>query len=214
MRKWLPVLVVLAAVVASVSVYSQLPETMPVHWDSNGEVDGWSSRFWGSFGLPLAMVGTYALMRFLPLIDPRRENYSKFEGAYEGIILTLLVFLLCVHVIVLRAGLGIPVSMEKVLPLGMGLLFVAIGILLPRARSNFFVGIRTPWTLSSEKSWELTHRVGGYVFVLAGILMAASSFFPIGSSMPVVIGLATAAGLGLVIYSYFVWRDDPGKRGT
>lgn len=213
MRKWIPVVVVLAAVVASVIVYSRLPETMPTHWNMSGEVNGWSSRFWGAFGLPLAMVGTYAVMRFLPLIDPRRENYSKFEGAYQGIVLTVLIFLLGVHIIVLRAALGYPVSMQKVMPLGMGLLFVAIGNLLPRARSNFFVGIRTPWTLSSEKSWERTHRAGGYAFVLVGMLMVALSFAPVGNAMPLVIGLAACASLGLVVYSYLVWRDDPDKRG-
>lgn len=214
MRKWIPVLTVLAAVIASVVVYPRLPEVIPTHWDIEGDVNGWSSRFWGAFGLPLAMVGTYAMMRLLPLVDPRRDNYTKFENAYEGIVLTILVFLLGVHIVVLRAALGYPVSMQRVMPLGMGALFIAIGNLLPRARSNFFVGIRTPWTLSSERSWERTHRAGGYVFVVIGLLMVAASFFPMGSSMPVVIGLTVVAVLGLAAYSYVVWKGDPDKRGV
>jgi uncharacterized membrane protein len=214
MRKWIPVLVVIAALAASVFTYQNLPDTIPTHWDLEGNVNGWSSRFWGAFGLPLIMVAVYAVMRFLPLIDPRRENYAKFQGAYEGIILTVLVFMFAMHVLVLRAATGHGFSMEKVMPIGLGLLFIAIGNLLPRARSNFFVGIRTPWTLSSEKSWEKTHRLGGYVFVIVGILMAVSSFMPIETGWPIVAGLTAVAMLGLVVYSYVAWRDDPDKRGV
>lgn len=211
MRKWIPVLIVIAAVAASVFTYSDLPATMPTHWDMQGNVDGSSSRFWGAFGLPLIMVGIYAVMCFLPLIDPRRENYAKFEGAYEGIILTVLLFMLGTHIVVLRAATGFPVSMEKVMPIGLGMLFISIGNLLPRARSNFFVGIRTPWTLSSEKSWKRTHRAGGYVFVLIGVMMAASIFIPVRAGWPIVGALTACAVLGLVVYSYLVWRDDPDR---
>ena len=213
MRKWIPVIVVLAAVVASIVAYPNLSETVPTHWDLKGNVNGFSSRLWGAFGLPLAMVGMYALLRFLPLIDPRRENYAKFAGAYDGIITIVLLFLLGLHLVVLRAGMGHQISMQKVLPIGMGLLFVAIGALLPQARSNFFVGIRTPWTLSSEKSWEKTHRVGGVVFVLIGLMIAASAFFPTSTGWPAVWIVTAVAILGVVVYSYVVWRDDPDKHG-
>jgi uncharacterized membrane protein len=212
MRKWIPVLLVLAAVGASAAVYHTLPETIVIHWDLQGNPNGWSSRVVGAFAMPLVMVGVYAMMRFLPLVDPRRENYEKFQGTYEGLILTIMVFLLAIHIIVLRSAMGHPVAMQKVMPLSMGMLFIAIGNLLPRARSNFFVGIRTPWTLSSEKSWERTHRAGGYVFVLIGIMMAASVFMPIDMGWGV-IGIISGIGvLGLIVYSYSVWKDDPNKR--
>ena len=211
MRKWIPVLVVLVALIASVWAYPNLPERIPTHWDLDGNVNGYSSRLWGAFGLPLAMVILYAGMRFLPIVDPRRENYAKFAGAYDGIILAVLLFMLGIHAIVLRAGMGHPISMQKVLPLSLGLLFIVIGTLLPRARSNFFVGIRTPWTLSSEKSWEKTHHAGGYVFAFIGLVMAASAFLPISTGWPVVWVVTACAILGLVVYSYLVWRDDPDK---
>lgn len=211
MRKWIPVLTVLAALAASMAVYNRLPESMTIHWDLEGNPNGWASRLTGAFALPGIMVGIYAVMRFLPLVDPRRENYEKFQGTYEGLILTVLLFLLVIHVIVLRAALGHEVSMQKVIPLMMGMLFVVIGNLLPRARSNFFVGIRTPWTLSSEKSWERTHRIGGYVFVLIGIMMAASIFIPVNVGWPIVGVLTGAAVLGLIVYSYLVWKDDPNR---
>jgi uncharacterized membrane protein len=203
----------LAALAASIILYPQLPDTITTHWDLEGNPNGYSSRMFGAFGLPLMMAVIYGAMRFLPLVDPRRENYDKFRGTYEGLILTVLVFMLGIHVLVLRAALGHTVPMQKVLPISMGLLFIVIGNLLPRARSNFFVGIRTPWTLSSEKSWERTHRIGGYVFVLVGIMIAASIFVPITVGWPIVAALTAIAVGGLVVYSYFVWRDDPDKRG-
>lgn len=212
MRKWMPVIVVLAALVASTAVYNSLPDVVTIHWDLQGNPNGWSSRLVGAFALPLMMVAIYAVMRFLPLVDPRRGNYEKFQSTYDGLILTILVFLLVIHIIVLRAALGHPVAMQKVIPLAMGMLFISIGNLLPRARSNFFFGIRTPWTLSSEKSWERTHRVGGYVFVLIGIMMAASIFIPINMGWPVVGALTAGAVLGLVVYSYVVWKGDPNKQ--
>lgn len=212
MRKWIPVLIVLAAVAASVLVYSRLTDVITIHWDLQGNPNGWTSRLTGAFALPLAMVGIYAAMRFLPMIDPRRENYSKFEGAYEGIIVTLLVFLLCIHLIVLYAGTGHPVPMQKVMPISMGALFIAIGNLLPRARSNFFFGIRTPWTLSSERSWERTHRVGGYVFVVMGLIVGGAGLVSSSVAFPYVILVAAFALLGLLVYSYLVWRDAPDRK--
>ena len=175
MRKWIQLLIVVAAVIASAVVYPGLPASVPTHWDLSGRPNGWSSRFWGAWLMPIFIVGLWALMRVLPAIDPRRSNYAKFGGAFEGVIVSIMLFMLGMHVIVLRAALGYPVAIERVLPVGIGVLFIAIGNLLPRMRPNWFLGIRTPWTLSSDRVWEKTHRFGGHVFVAAGILMLLSA---------------------------------------
>jgi len=208
MRKWMPLLIIATALVASAVVYPSLPERIPTHWNFAGEVDGWSPRAWGAWMMPVMMVFVWALTRFLPAIDPRRKNYEKFSGAFEGIILSVMVFMLVLHGITLAAALGYPLAMELVVPVGVGILFIVIGNLLPRARSNWFVGIRTPWTLSSDRVWEKTHRVGGKLFVLGGILIALSAF--VGASWSrwapmVVIGICS---LGAVIYSYLEWRKE------
>jgi uncharacterized membrane protein len=208
MRKWIPLLIIAAAFIASAVVYSSLPGRMPTHWNLRGEVDDWSGRAWGAWMIPVMLVFLWGLMRWLPSIDPRGSNYVKFGGAFEGIMLAVMLFMLGMHAIVLRAALGYPVAVDRALPVGIGILFVVIGNLLPRARPNWFVGIRTPWTLSSDRVWEKTHRVGGRLFVAGGILMMVAGFVA-GDFLPWVPGVVIAVcALGAVIYSYLEWRKE------
>ena len=208
MRKWIPLLIIGAALAASAVVYPDLPERVPTHWNLEGEVDGWSSRVWGAWLMPVVIAFTWALMRWLPAIDPRRSNYDKFSGAFEGIMLSVMVSMLALHGITLAAALGYPVAMERVAPVGLGLLFIVIGNLLPRARSNWFVGIRTPWTLSSDRVWEKTHRIGGRLFVLGGILISLSALLDASWSQWILIAVVSICSLGAVIYSYWEWRKE------
>src|SRR5688572_15403652 len=176
MRKWIPLLIVAAAFLASALVYPRLPERIPTHWDLSGRPDEWSNRIWGAWSVPLFLLGMWALVQILPRIDPRGSNYAKFGGAFEAIIGSVMLFMLALHIVVLRASLGYPVPMQRVMPIGIGILLVVIGNLLPRARPNWFVGIRTPWTLSSDRVWEKTHRFGGRMFVAGGILLTIAGF--------------------------------------
>jgi len=208
MRKWIPFLIVAVAVVASLAVYPRMPATVPTHWDVAGRPNGWSSRQWGAWVMPVVLLAMAVLIRFLPTIDPRGNNYSKFSGAFEGIIISVMLFTLGLHVIVLMAALGYPVAMQRVLPLGIGVLLVVIGNLLPRARPNWFVGIRTPWTLSSDRVWEKTHRLGGKLFVAAGILSVLGALVvPAVAHIVMFCSIAIAAASAL-IYSYLEWRKE------
>ena len=210
MRKWIPLLIVAAGLIASAVVYPDLPERMPTHWNLAGQVDGWSPRSWGAWMIPVMIAFLWALMRWLPSIDPRGKNYLKFGGAFEGIMLSVMLFMLALHGIMLRAALGHPVAMERVAPVGVGILFIVIGNLLPRARPNWFVGIRTPWTLSSDRVWEKTHRVGGRLFVLGGVLLSLSTFLGAGWSRGVLVVVVVVCSLGTVVYSYLEWRKEKG----
>lgn len=208
MRKWIPVLIIAAALIASAVVYPDLPDRMPTHWNLSGEPDGWSSRAWGAWLIPFMIAVVWGLTRLLPAIDPRKANYAKFAGAFEGIILSVMLFMLVLHGLILRAALGHPVAMDRVMPAGIGVLFIVIGNLLPRARPNWFVGIRTPWTLSSDRVWEKTHRIGGRLFVAGGIVIALSTFLGTNWSQGVLIGVVIACSLGAVAYSYLEWRKE------
>jgi uncharacterized membrane protein len=119
-----------------------------------------------------------------------------------------MLFVLGLHLIVLRAALGYPVVMERVLPLGIGILFIVIGNLLPRARPNWFVGIKTPWTLSSDRVWEKTHRLGGRVFVLGGLIsVLAALFFPQWAHF-ILFAVVLLCSAGAMVYSYVEWRRE------
>jgi uncharacterized membrane protein len=213
MRKWIPLLIVIAAFAATASVYPSLPARVPTHWNMAGQPNGWSSRFWGAWMLPLILIAMWGIMWILPAIDPRGSNYAKFRPAFEAIIIALMLFMLGLHIVILRAGLGYPARMERVVPLGVGILLIVIGNLLPRARPNWFVGIRTPWTLSSDRVWEKTHRLGGRLFVAAGVISVLAAILSAHWAHVVMIVAMLIMTFTVVIYSYVEWkREQPTSR--
>ncbi|MDQ6717612.1 MAG: SdpI family protein, partial [Gemmatimonadota bacterium] len=209
-RKWIPFVIVAVATAASLAVFSRLPESMPTHWGGNGQVNGSSPRLFGAFIIPAILLLTAIMMRALPAIDPRRENYQKFVGAFDAIFISTMLLLLILHIAMLAVGLGYPVAMGRIAPVGVGLLLMVLGNVMPQARPNWFIGVRTPWTLSSDRVWERTHRLAGYVFVMAGFILAIIGLIgarsgPIMLAPAFVIG---AAALSLVVYSYVEWRRE------
>ncbi len=209
MRKWIPLLIVIAAFAASAIVYPRLPEMLPTHWNGmDAQPNGWSSRVVGAWLTPVLLLGIWALVRVLPAIDPRGANYAKFGGAFEAIIDSVMLFLLGMHIVLLRAALGYPVQMERIVPFGIGVLLIVIGNLLPRCRPNWFVGIRTPWTLSSDRVWEKTHRFGGRLFVAAGFLIATAALFWVQWVHVVLITSILLATAAVLIYSYLEWKRE------
>ena len=212
MRKWVSLMIVVAAFIVSAVVYPRLPATIPTHWDLSGQPNGWSSRFWGAWLIPIFLLGMWALVRVLPRIDPRGANYAKFGGAFEAIIDAIMLFMFALHVVALRAALGHPVEMQRILPIGIGVLLIVIGNLLPRARPNWFVGIRTPWTLSSDRVWEKTHRFGGRVFVAAGLIITIASFVWVEEAHIVLFAVMVVVASSVMIYSYLEWkREQPAR---
>ena len=208
MRKWIPSLIIAAAIVASALVYPKLPETVPTHWDMSGHPNGWSSRAFGAWVLPVIMIVLWVQLWILPAIDPRGVNYAKFAGTFETIIDAILVYMLGVHLIILRASLGYPVPMQRIIPASVGVLLVLVGNLLPRARPNWFVGIRTPWTLSSDRVWEKTHRIGGRVFVAGGLLILLSALATPQLASIVLVTVVVLSTATVLIYSYVEWRRE------
>ena len=161
------------------------------------------SRAW--FGWATA-AGTYLLLKVLPSIDPRRANYPRFAGAYRLVRLITVLFLLGVHAVVLMTGLGIPVAVDRVIGLGLGLMLIIMGNVMGQVRPNFFFGIRTPWTLSSEAVWRKTHRAGGWLFILAGLAIATTAFLPPSWTVPVILTSVIGITMGTTVYSYLLWR--------
>jgi len=212
MRKWIPILLIVAAVAATILYYPKLPETMTTHWSVSGEPNGFSSRLWGAWMLPVIMAAVWLIMRAIPHIDPRKANYEKFSGMYDAMVILILAFMLAMHIVLLMAATGAPIRMERVVMPSVGVFIAIMGILIPKAHPNWFVGIRTPWTLTSDLSWERTHKIGGTLFVILGVLMVASSFV----APETAIWILVAAALGIVVflfaYSYQVWKGDPLKR--
>jgi uncharacterized membrane protein len=185
---------------------------MPTHWGANGEVNGWSSRLWGAWMVPLIMAAMWLLLRAIPHIDPRKANYEKFAGMYDAFIILILGFLLVMHGVVVAAATGSDVKMDKIVMPLVGVFIAAMGFLIPRAAPNWFIGIRTPWTLTSDESWVKTHKLGGPLFVALGLVMALSSLIAPEQAIWILVAAAIGIVIFLFIYSYRVWKADPLKR--
>ena len=156
--RWFGLVVAFLAVALSIWAYPQLPPTVATHWNLNGTPDGYSSRAWALSIIPIVLVAMTVVFNVLPKIDPRHENYAKFLSSYWLIANAIIVFLLVAHGMIIAAGLGFSVKVDRLMPLGVGLLFIFLGNFLTRVEPNWFIGIRTPWTLSSDTVWRKTHR--------------------------------------------------------
>jgi len=209
MRKLVPGLLVVAAAVGfSIWAYPHLPPLVATHFDLQGQPNGWSSRTTAVVLIPALLLGLAVVFTVLPRIDPRRANYAKFGTAYWTIANAVLVVLAAIHVVMLMQALGWNVDITRVVMVGVGALIVLIGNLMTQLRPNWFVGIRTPWTLSSETVWRKTHRFGGYAFTVAGLCLLAGGL--VAARWSFVVGLAAlgAAALASVVYSYVLWRGE------
>jgi uncharacterized membrane protein len=214
MRKWIPTLLVVVATVASVLAYPWLDERVPTHWNMSGEVDGWSSRFSVAWLIPLVMAGMVVLFRVLPHIDPRRANYEKFSVAYDTLVVVIMAFMLGMHLLLLATGSGYQLPVARIVPAAVGVMFITLGLLLPKAHPNWFVGIRTPWTLSSDLSWERTHRLGGTLFMLSGALaILSAAAFPNRAAW-VLVGSGVGSVIILFAYSFVVWKQDKDSKAV
>jgi uncharacterized membrane protein len=208
-RKWYPAVLTALAFVISIIAYGHLPDPMPTHWNIHGEVDGYGSRFVGAFLNPLIMVAIAFMIPVLPKIDPRGRNYEKFGTAYLTMMNATITLMFVIHIFALSSALGMNVPIQRIIPAAVGLLFVVIGNLLPRVRPNWMVGIRNPWTLSSDRVWERTHRVGGYLMMGLGVLLVLiGPFAPMIATMILIVGGAVAAVIGITAYSYVICKQE------
>jgi uncharacterized membrane protein len=158
--------------------------------------------------MPLFLLVLPLIFRVLPRIDPKGENYARFSQAYWLIANTLALFLGMVHVVVLVHAMGTPVDINLAIGLGVGLLLMVIGNYLGKVQPNWFLGVRTPWTLASEQVWRKTNRTAGWLFVLAGMVIAVCAFIP---SIPTTAVMGVAVGLAAlipVVQSYLLWRTE------
>jgi uncharacterized membrane protein len=195
-------------------IWQRLPvdARVPIHWNAAGKVDGYGGRN-GLFLIPAAVLGLSLVFFLLPRIDPRRANLLRSSRAYSAVWLATVLFLAGLQIFVLRAAMGISGPMGQYLLIGAGACLAIVGNFLGKVRSNFFFGVRTPWTLSSELSWNKTHRLTGWVFVLFGSALAIAGALQVNGTYVryMVYGFIPVLLWATLVYSYMVWRRDPRK---
>jgi uncharacterized membrane protein len=210
LRTELPQLLIIVAMLALAAwSWQRLPEQIPTHWNLQGHVDGHGNKFVGLLLLPLTVAGLYFMMLLLPFADPGRANYQNFAGAYDLIRILVVAFMAALYAATVAAAFGHQVDITQVSFLGTAVLFIVIGNFMGKIRPNWFVGVRTPWTLSSKKSWNKTHRLAGWLFMLMGALFAAVAFVHTTWTFVALLIVGATCILSLVVYSYLVYRSDP-----
>lgn len=210
--RWLGPAVTAAMWAFALAVYARLPQRVPSHWNVHGEVDGWMEKPWGPLMMPLMATGALALLWLLRRVDPRARNIERFGDEWLLLVNLTLALFAVLEVVMLGHALGWPVDVDRAVPVAVGLLLVGVGNYLPRIRSNWFMGIRTPWTLDNERVWRATHRVGGRTFVAAGLVMMVSALLPPSARTWAMVAVA-ALGAGVpVVYSYVAYRRDAAGR--
>jgi uncharacterized membrane protein len=191
----------------TIAVYPMVPDTVVSHWNAAGQADGSMPKVWGLGLIPFIMIALVGLFAVLPRIDPYKKNYEKFGNWYEGFILLFILFMLVIQVQIILWSSGYRISPNLTMPLLIGSLFIYIGFLLGHAEQNWFVGIRTPWTLSSETVWKKTHELGGKLFKIAGII----SFVGVLAkeyAMWFILVPVLAVAVYTVMYSYFEYQKE------
>lgn len=200
-------LLVLATFVAGVLVYPAMPERMPSHWNAAGEVNGEISRPYGVFLFPCVLLVLYALFFAIPRIDPLRANIQQFRKAYNVFFLFFMVFMIVLYVHTLLWSSGIRLNTNILVGPGIAVVMFLTAYLCRFAKRNYFVGIRTPWTLNSDSVWEKTHRLGSKLFAVAGIVILIGALFPRYMMWFIILPIGVVA-LFLVVYSYVEYERE------
>lgn len=204
----LSVIITVLEIIAALFLLPMLPEQIPMHWNINGDVDSYGA-WWMIFLAPAVTVVVDGLIVVLQRIDPKRHNAERSEKAYSAVILLYSLLFMLLFVITALVSVGIPVSVNRILPPAIGALLIGMGNYLPKLKQNYFLGIRMPWTLASDIVWTKTHRLGGWLFMADGLLFVIAAFLPPPINFILPLGGFIAISLIIALYAYMVFCKQP-----
>lgn len=197
-------LLLAASMIYALIVNPHLPDTVPVHWNIHGKVDGYGPKWMDLFLVPGVMALMIVLYFALPFLSPKQYKIEPFQETYSEIMTLIVAFLGYIHVVLVQAALHPEMDMGRILVAGMMLFLAALGNFMGKVRRNFWMGIRTPWTLASDRVWVATHRLAGRLMVGAGLIGAVAVFS--GAPLMWVFILMLAAMLYPVIHSLILYK--------
>ena len=204
-------LLIVAVLAATAVAYPHLPDTIPMHWDAHGNVNGWGAK-WTLFTIdPGIMAGMLLLFAALPWLSPRHFEVDTFRSTYSYIMIIVLAMMAYVHALILAASLSVALDISRAIMGGVCLLIALLGNVLGKVRRNFYVGVRTPWTIANEQVWNATHRLAAKTFFAGGLLGLLAVLLRGPFWLP--IALILTASLGPAIYSlvYYKRLERSGK---
>ncbi|MBW2983886.1 DUF1648 domain-containing protein [Candidatus Woesearchaeota archaeon] len=198
--------IIIISFIIAICLYPQMPDKMASHWNSAGEVDGYMPKFWGLFLMPIVVTACFLLFIFLPRIDPLKKNVEKFRKYYDWFIVIFIAFMFYIYLLTILWNLNYRFNMTLMITPAFGILIYYIGILVEHAKRNWFIGIKTPWTLSSNLVWEKTHKLAAKLFKAAGIIALSGIFIQKYAIWIFLIPVLFAA-LYPIFYSYFEYKE-------
>ena len=174
--EWLLFIVAIAFFATGAAFYPHLPAQMASHWNAAGQVNGYMGRTWGVFLLPIIFAILAAMLAVIPRIDPRRENIAKFRRYYDYFLIVFSIFFYYIYILTLIWNIGYEFNLGGAIIPPIAALIYVIGMIMPHTEPNWFIGIRTPWTISSADVWRKTHKAGGWVFRACGITILFGTY--------------------------------------
>jgi uncharacterized membrane protein len=211
----LSVLLIGAMAAISVWAWMKLPDNaiIATHWGVDGRVNGTMSKGWGLAMMPAIACGITLLLAAVPRVEPRRDNILASRKPFVAVWISALAVMLVAHAVVVGGALGYPVDVPGVLIILVPVVIAVAGNYLGKVRPNFFMGVRTPWTLSSDLSWEKTHRMLGRLFVFSALAVLATRFaIGIEAAFVALAATISASAILAIISSYVFWKNDPARR--
>ncbi len=203
-------IIILLPIVIGMILWNKLPDKLPTHWNSAGEIDGWSSKSFAVFGLPGFLFAVHWICVLASSADPKKQN---IEGKVLNIVLwTCPIISVLGAVLMYGTALGMEFRVEKIIPLLVGVVFIMVGNYLPKCKQSYTMGIKLPWTLNDEDNWNRTHRLGGKLWVACGVVIILSMFLPNKFMVAIFLSVVAVAVFVPTVYSYLIFREKE-KRG-
>lgn len=206
-QDWLILILIIFGFALGAYFYPSLPDKVPTHWNFNGEVNGYGSKLFGAFGLPAINLATYLMFLVLPFIDPKRKNYEDFRASYQFLKYIVIIFFLGVEVMTLLIASGVIVNKPIFIQIMVSLLFILIGNVMGRFKHNYFVGIKTPWTLANDEVWRKTHRMAAPLWVIGGIVNIMLAFTAIKYNEIGFMFIVAIITIVPIAYSYITYQQ-------
>ncbi|WP_051531368.1 SdpI family protein [Clostridiisalibacter paucivorans] len=199
-------ILIIVSIIMTIAIYNKLPHRVPSHWNFKGEIDDYQNKAFVFFSATLPLI-IYLLMYIVPNIDPKRESYKKHKKAYMATIYVVTLFLITLHWLSILVALGYSIDISLVVRIGIGIMFIVLGNYMGQIRHNYLFGIKNPWTLANEKVWRKTHRFGGYLFMIVGLLFVISIL--INNSLNFIIPIISLFFMLIIVnvYSYLLYKE-------
>ncbi|MBI2464767.1 SdpI family protein [Candidatus Shapirobacteria bacterium] len=210
MKKIIPLFILVLSFVLAIIAIPYMPLLMASHWGIGGEVDGYMPRMTALFLMPFISLAMYILFLFLPKLEPYQENFKQFEGHYDNFMIVIFSFMFYMYLLTLAWNYGLVFNLIQLMSPGLSVLFFYTASLLENTKMNWFVGIRTPWTMSDPTVWKKTHKLGASLFKIVSLLTLTGMIFPSVTFYTFFIPLIFSV---VIIYFYSYWQYRKINRG-